>query len=94
VPWFVGGPVYGVAVATVVFVDETTGGSAAAGPFSILRFDGWDVPDVVFLEQLDSATYLDDCQFLGYRTIWDQLAVEAAEPDESKEMLRAPLRET
>jgi hypothetical protein len=68
--------------------------SAAGGPFSILRFDGWDVPDVVFLEQLDSATYLDDRQVLGYRTIWDQLAVEAAEPDESKEMLRALLRET
>ena len=68
--------------------------SAAGGPFSILRFDGWDVPDVVFLEQLDSATYLDDRQVLAYRTIWDQLAVEAAEPDESKEMLRALLRET
>jgi transcriptional regulator with XRE-family HTH domain len=68
--------------------------SAAGGPFSILRFDGWDVPDVVFLEQLDSATYLDDRQVLGYRTIWDQLAVEAAEPDESKEMLRELLRES
>ncbi len=68
--------------------------SAAGGPFSILRFDGWDVPDVVFLEQLDSAIYLDDRQVLAYRTIWDQLAVEAAEPDESIEMLRALLRET
>ena len=69
--------------------------SAAGGPFSILRFDGWDVPDVVFLEQLDSALYHDDpAQVLGYRTIWDQLAVEAADPEESKEMLRALLRET
>ena len=68
--------------------------SAAGGPFSILRFGGWDVPDVVFLEQLDSAIYLDDRQVLGYRTIWDQLAVEAAPPDESREMLRALLRET
>jgi transcriptional regulator with XRE-family HTH domain len=69
--------------------------SAAGGPFSILRFEGWDVPDVVFLEQLDSALYHDDrAQVLGYRTIWDQLAVEAADPDESTGMLRELLGET
>jgi hypothetical protein len=69
--------------------------SAAGGPFSILRFDAWDVPDVVFLEQIDSAVYLDDpSQVLSYRTMMDQLAVQAAEPAESLEMLRALLRET
>jgi transcriptional regulator with XRE-family HTH domain len=69
--------------------------SAAGGPFTILRFTGWDVPDVVFLEQLNSALYHDDpAQVLGYRTIWDQLAVEAADPDESTGMLRELLRKT
>jgi transcriptional regulator with XRE-family HTH domain len=69
--------------------------SAAGGPFSILRFDGWNVPDVVFLEQLDSALYhTERDQVLGYRTIWDHLIVEAADPDESTAMLRDLLRET
>jgi len=69
--------------------------SAAGGPFNILRFEEWDVPDVVFLEQLNSALYHDDpAQVLAYRTIWDQLAVEAADPGESIEMLRNLLKQT
>ena len=35
------------------------GHAAAGGPFSILRFAEYDLPDVVYLEQLTSALYLD-----------------------------------
>jgi transcriptional regulator with XRE-family HTH domain len=69
--------------------------AAAGGPFSILRFEGWDVPDVVFLEQISSADYLDDPgQVLNYRTMMDHLGIQAATPKESREMLLALLRET
>jgi len=35
------------------------GHPAAGGPFSILRFNDPELPDVVYLEQLASAQYLD-----------------------------------
>ena len=68
---------------------------ASGGPCSILRFDGWDVPDVVFLEQRNSALYLDDpAQVQDYRIMMDQLVTQAATPEASREMLAAILRET
>jgi len=80
---------------TVQVVPFSSGAHAAAGgAFSILRFEGWDVPDVVFLEQINSAEYLDDpAQVLNYRTMMDQLGVQAATPAASREILQALLRE-
>jgi hypothetical protein len=54
------------------------GHAAAGGPFSILRFDEPDLPDVVFLEQLTSAVYLDRFEDVErYLAVMDLLVVEA-----------------
>lgn len=67
---------------------------AAGGPFSILRFPEPDLPDVVFLEQLNSALYLDQPDdVLNYVTIMDQLCVQAVTPTASRDMIRALLRQ-
>jgi transcriptional regulator with XRE-family HTH domain len=88
--------VTGLPHVTLQIVPFSSGAHAAAGgPFSILRFDGWDVPDVVFLEQISSADYLDDPeQVLNYRTMMDQLGIQAATPSASRDMLLALLRDT
>jgi transcriptional regulator with XRE-family HTH domain len=68
--------------------------AGAGGPFSILRFPEPDLPDVVFLEQLDSAIYLDQPgKVLNYVTIMDQLCVQAATDTASRDMIRALLRQ-
>jgi hypothetical protein len=79
---------------TLQVVPFDTGPHAAAGgPFSILRFPEPDLPDVVFLEQLNSAVYLDQPDdVINYVTIMDQLAVQAATDTASKNMIRALLR--
>src|SRR5260221_14642378 len=52
--------------------------AAAGGPFTILRFSEPDVPDVVYLEQLNSALYLDQpADVIGYMTLMHQLRVQA-----------------
>lgn len=51
---------------------------AGAGPFSILRFPEAALPDIVYLEQLTSATYLDKADDLDvYATVMDQLCLDA-----------------
>ena len=79
---------------TLQVVPFDTGPHAAAGgPFSILRFPEPDLPDVVFLEQLNSAVYLDQPDdVINYVTIMDQLCVQAATDTASKNMIRALLR--
>jgi transcriptional regulator with XRE-family HTH domain len=67
--------------------------AAAGGPFSILRFPEPDLPDVIFLEQLNSAVYLDQSDdVINYVTIMDQLCVQAATDTASKNMIMALLR--
>jgi transcriptional regulator with XRE-family HTH domain len=67
--------------------------AAAGGPFSILRFPEPDLPDVVYLEQLNSAVYLDQPDDVtSYQTIMDQLCVQAETSTASKTMIRALLR--
>jgi hypothetical protein len=54
------------------------GHSAAGGSFSILRFTEPALPDIVYLEHLTSATYLDKREDLDrYTAVIDQLCVEA-----------------
>jgi transcriptional regulator with XRE-family HTH domain len=68
--------------------------AAAGGPFTILRFPEPDLPDVVYLEQLNSALYLDQPgEITGYLAIMDQLCVQAETGAASKDMLRALLRQ-
>jgi transcriptional regulator with XRE-family HTH domain len=68
--------------------------AAAGGPFTILRFPEPDLPDLVYLEQLDSATYLDQPeQVVNYLAIMNQLAVEALSKEASKDMLLELVRQ-
>jgi hypothetical protein len=68
---------------------------AAGGPFTILRFPEPDLPDVVYLEQLSSAQYLDQPDdVMTYLAVMNQLCVQAANGSASRDMLRALLKET
>jgi transcriptional regulator with XRE-family HTH domain len=80
---------------TVQVVPFNAGGHAAAGgPFSVLRFAEFDVPDVVYLEQLTSAQYLDKQDVVdSYMAVMERLCIEAATPANSVKTLRALLRD-
>ncbi len=68
--------------------------AAAGGPFSILRFPEPDLPDLVYLEQLNSAVYLDHPEEVSnYLTIMDHLVVQAKTDIASRNMIRALLRQ-
>lgn len=69
--------------------------AAAGGPFSILRFPEPDLPDLVYLEQLNSALYLDQPgDVANYLTIMDQLCVQAETGAGSRKIIRALLGQT
>jgi transcriptional regulator with XRE-family HTH domain len=68
--------------------------AAAGGPFTILRFPEPDLPDLVYLEQLNSALYLDQQEdVIDYVTVMDQLCVQAETGAASKDMLTALLKQ-
>jgi transcriptional regulator with XRE-family HTH domain len=68
--------------------------AASGGPFTILRFPEPDVPDVVYLEQLNSALYLEQPEEVtDYLAVMNQLCVQAATGAASKDMLLAFLRQ-
>ncbi|MFC8526203.1 helix-turn-helix domain-containing protein [Nocardia sp. NPDC057227] len=70
---------------TLQVLPYTAGEHAAAGSsFSILRFAEQELPDVVYLEHLTSALYLDRRQDLAlYLSVMDRLSVQAATPEDS-----------
>lgn len=60
--------------------------AAAGGPFSILRFAESDLPDIVYLEQLNSAVYLDKRSDVeDYAGVWEQLVVQALTPRDTRD---------
>ena len=62
--------------------------AAAAGAFSILRFAAPELPDVVYLEQLTSALYLDKRRDVDhYSAVMDQLCVQAERRHGTVELL-------
>jgi transcriptional regulator with XRE-family HTH domain len=64
------------------------GHAAAGGPFSILRFAEPDLPDIVYLEQLTSALYLDRREAVEhYIEVMDRLCVSALPAQQSTEMI-------
>ena len=66
--------------------------SATGGPFTILRFPEPDLPDVVYIEHLSGALYLDQPDDITtYLTVIDQLCVQAETGHASQNMLRALL---
>jgi hypothetical protein len=70
------------------------GHAAAGGAFSILRFPDSDLPDVVYVEQLTSALYLDKRDDVDlYAEAMEVLCVEADPPDRTAEILTGMLRD-
>jgi hypothetical protein len=67
-----------------------SGGHAAeSGAFTILRFPEIGLPDVVYLEQLTSALYLDKREDAErYSEVMERLSVEAEPPERTAAILR------
>lgn len=80
---------------TLQVVPFDRGGHAAhSGAFSLLRFPDHDLPDVVYLQQLTSALYLDKREDVEqYATVMEQLCVDAAPPQDTHRFLEKILRE-
>jgi transcriptional regulator with XRE-family HTH domain len=74
---------------TVQLMPFDRGGHAAAGgPFSLLRFPERDLPDVIYMEQLTSALYLDKpAESEQYLQVMDRLSIQAESPEETKRFL-------
>ncbi|GAA3226907.1 helix-turn-helix domain-containing protein [Nonomuraea helvata] len=65
------------------------GHSAEGGAFSILRFPDPDLPDVVYVEQLASALYLDKREDVDrYTEVMERLCAVSTTPDETVGLLR------
>ncbi|MWK40289.1 helix-turn-helix domain-containing protein [Actinomadura sp. J1-007] len=81
---------------TLQIVRFGAGGHAAAGgPFTILRFAEPGLSDVVYLEQLTSALYLDKPTDVDtYMRAMNNLCITAARPDDTPGLLTEILNET
>lgn len=61
---------------------------ATGGPFTILRFPVRELPDVVYLEQLNGALYLDRAPDVeDYVDIWNRLSTHIDPPDRTRAIL-------
>ncbi|QMU76063.1 helix-turn-helix domain-containing protein [Streptacidiphilus sp. PB12-B1b] len=71
------------------------GHAAESGAFTILRFPEQDLPDVVYLEQLTSALYLDKRDDVDqYLQVMERLSVDSQTPASSVELLSEMLKES
>jgi hypothetical protein len=69
------------------------GHSGESGAFTILSFPESDLSDVVYLEQLTSALYLDKHEDVTqYETALKELQQDSPGPDESRDLLRGLLQ--
>ncbi|MEV6106145.1 helix-turn-helix transcriptional regulator [Streptomyces sp. NPDC051940] len=75
---------------TIQVAPFSTGGHAAAGaPISLLRFTEPDLPDIVYLEQVASALYLDKREDVDtYQLVMDRLSTMAESRAGSMRFLR------
>lgn len=70
------------------------GHAAAGGQFTILRFPDRELPDVVYLEQLTSALYLDKIEDTDhYKKVIDRLCVEAETCADTKKIIKKMVKE-
>jgi uncharacterized protein DUF5753/helix-turn-helix protein len=70
------------------------GHAAAGGSFSILRFPDPELPDVVYIEQLTSAVYLDKHEDVDqYASAMEVLCVKAEPPDDTFAVLDTILKD-
>ena len=66
-----------------------------SGSFTVLRFEEPDLPDVVYLEQLTNAVYLEQRSDVElYLEVVDQISGEALTPDETTQLIEQIARET
>ena len=73
---------------------DAGGHAAAGGPFAILRFPDPELPDVVYVEQLTTAQYLDKRDDVdNYAIAMEQVCVEAEPPDRTATILNKILHE-
>jgi transcriptional regulator with XRE-family HTH domain len=81
---------------TLQVIPFARGGHAgASGSFSILRFEEQDLPDVIYVEQLTSAVYLDQrTDIEHYLEVVDQLSGEALTPAGTACFIEQVARET
>jgi len=69
--------------------------SAMGGPFTILRFAEPDLQDVVYIEQLTSALYLDkSAEVDSYLEVMEQLCLQAEPAANTPKLLRKILADT
>jgi Domain of unknown function (DUF5753) len=81
---------------TIQVVPFSRGGHAAAGgSFTVLRFVDDDVPDVVYIEQLTSALYLDKRDDVDhYLEVMNNLSTQALTPVQTAQFLAEIIKET
>ncbi len=73
---------------------DAGGHAAAGGPFAILRFPDPELPDVVYVEQLTTAQYLDKRDDVdNYAIAMEQVCIEAEPPDRTATILSKVLHE-
>jgi transcriptional regulator with XRE-family HTH domain len=71
------------------------GHPAAGGPIAFLRFPEDDLPDIVYLEQLISAVYVErPAEVDNYWLVLNRLGLQAEQPDETLRILRQIRAET
>jgi transcriptional regulator with XRE-family HTH domain len=80
---------------TIQVTPFLTGASyAAPGSFSILSFATEELPDIVYVEQLTSAMYLDKPADVDrYARAMDQIAASSTPPEQTTDVIRAMLAE-
>ncbi|MEV4635715.1 helix-turn-helix transcriptional regulator [Actinoplanes sp. NPDC049548] len=70
------------------------GHAAAGGPFAILRFPEPELPDVVYVEQLTSAIYLDKRDDVDHYAIaMERVCIDAEPPNHTQDILGKLLHE-
>ncbi|GAA1584023.1 helix-turn-helix domain-containing protein [Actinoplanes couchii] len=73
---------------------QAGGHAAAGGPFAILRFPEPELPDVVYVEQLTSAIYLDKREDVDhYAMAMERVCIDAEPPNDTPEILGKLLNE-
>src|SRR5689334_24064059 len=81
---------------TIQVVPFSRGGHAASGgSFTVLRFSEPEVPDVVYIEQLTSALYLDKREDVdNYVEVMNHLSTEALTPTQSVKFIAEMIRDS
>jgi hypothetical protein len=71
------------------------GGHAAdGGTFTIMRFPETDLPDIVYMEYLTGAHYIDKAEEVErYAAVMERLSVAGTSPDRTREILAGMLKE-